>query len=119
MIAADTCLNMLFEFIESSIYAFAMRQSNPLISADQSSERDALGRAEGCIPTGAMLHGLDLLTDLIDVFVTGAVLYQLRAGARVPAFRETRKLVFLYFALMPHSAASCPCHSPRILLSSV
>ena len=98
MIAADTCLNVFFEFIESSIYAFAMRQSNPLISADQCSERDTLGRAEGRIPTGAMLHGLDLLAGLIDVFITGTVLYQLRAGGRVLAFRETGKLVFLYFA---------------------
>src|SRR5579864_1451790 len=69
MIAANSRLDILFQFIEGHIYGFPVRLPDSFISSNQSREADAFRGGKSCIPPGAVFHGFEFFAVGVGVLV--------------------------------------------------
>ena len=93
MIAADAGLRAVFERIEGNADALPVRFSDTLIGANKRGERDRSGRGTGRIPSGSMLHHLEVIAGSILMFIPRSLSHNLLAGLWMLAMAEFREVL--------------------------
>jgi hypothetical protein len=90
---ADACLCVLFQFPECLANTLAVRNSHPLVAADQCSERYRLGSGECGVPSGTVFGADDFFSELSLVGPRDLVPYQLLFRVRVLSFAQPREVL--------------------------
>ncbi len=98
MIAAQSRLHVLLDFLEGNIHALPAGLANALVAADEGRDRDALRRRERGVPSGAVGHRRDLLPARVRRAVRDLMADERFVGRRMVAFGEPGKGQFLHLA---------------------
>jgi hypothetical protein len=114
MVAADAGLRRVFELIKGNADGLAVRFAGTLIAAGKRGEQDRLGRGQGRIPTGSVLHCLDGLAVGILILIRRSLPHELLAGLRMLALAEPCEVFGRHSPGKAEMPASRPCHSPAM-----
>ena len=96
MVAADSGLDVVLQLLKGDRHTRAVRLTDALVPADQGRQRDALGRGEGRVPAGAMLHGLHRMAVRVVVGVSRPMAHERLVGVRVMTLSESLKVRLIH-----------------------
>jgi hypothetical protein len=94
VVAADPGLRVLLQLGKRSGHRFPVSQAHALIAAHQCGQRHGLGRGEGGIPTGTVLHRLRDGAIRVDLFTRDAMPHHLLACLRMLTSGESHEVGF-------------------------
>jgi hypothetical protein len=96
VIAANSRLRELLQFIESDAYTLSMSFAHPIVATYQRGEGDGFRSRECRVPTCSMLHCFDGSPILIRVFMSRAVLNELLSALGMLALAQLGKVFGAY-----------------------